>query len=593
MTAEASPDRPDRIGLILRTSPGNSETALPAGTEVLVLPADAVDRINPLSGVNRDRYPQRILNRARRAPGATYAVLGADGETQTSVIEAGQRAYVLARTPQGTYYESQALDDPGYAWTSSRKVPVQAVPDTVRPTMADAFQAALRTDGIRQIVTTSLTLRAKGDPLPPETRVRVWKREERTRRALNRRPVSKTARKDTLRSKGVTNGRYERTWRSGQTLYVAAETPRGILYESVVGNRASYDRVVTGRMRMAEVPDSAREVVQGVFREAPVGGPQVPWGAVLAATGVIGAVALGWLVRRHLKDMVGRTPTSKGADTEATDDSSKTAEGTGERQEAQDQVRSLQQKNEVLERRLESMEEKYGTLLEERDRLRKTLESKRERIQDLERAVSTSPDADDVRVLRRQVEDLKKEVDRYKRTILSLQAGRQQDAERIHSRTGLRTGGMAQPLRHEKPFSSSGPPPTDEMEQAAQESAECFVDWCRNRDTMLDRYYMFERFLKETRDETWTVFPVYLDPQAGAVRLVERQPGTTAVFWAAQKNGWTWLFPKPKDSEAFEHVQPVFQSSDNPAPETLSRVRPAPTTQAGDALEVEEKGVMQ
>lgn len=142
-----------------------------------------------------------------------------------------------------------------------------------------------------QEVSLQLLYRAEGPgrgltgstPLPSQTTVVVLRHSaERahtlenagvSRKALSRRVLSRLRRRDTtlqLGDDGKTPGRYERTARSGEILYVLARTPSDSLYESYVNTGENFvpgfDAVQSGRMTMGPVPPKARQRYQAVFR---------------------------------------------------------------------------------------------------------------------------------------------------------------------------------------------------------------------------------------------------------------------------------------------------------------------------------------
>ena len=249
-----------QVALKLRQSPDDPATALPVGTEVLTLKRDgaSAQSLADLGLADRDVLVEEITGRLEAEPQNAYTqVVGKAGETERSGFESGKLYYVLALTPQGRLYESQADPEPGADLAVSGKLRMGPVSTTHRERMRRAFREAARQGRTAASLAQPLALMNENGPLPPGTEVRVWTGEKAGSRGVPDRAAleSPAANATTVGANGQTGSEFPRTRYSGQVVYVVAQTPEGRLYESQASTTAGYHPVGEEAIEMARVPD--------------------------------------------------------------------------------------------------------------------------------------------------------------------------------------------------------------------------------------------------------------------------------------------------------------------------------------------------
>lgn len=283
----------DKVRLTLQERSDRGRELLPEGTEVLVLREEG-SRARSLEelGIDRRDLFSRLLARAKNQPSTLLDTLGTNGKTQ-KLYTTKALLYLLARTPRGTLYENQVWRGVGFDIVVSGNQIMAPVPDGDRQGVFEEV--------INIATKTRLTLiRNGGRPLPKNTEVRIWARDGKQSQAVPDRSFlkEKTIYKGKLGNGGKTEKHFGRTWHSDSLLYVAARTTNGRIYESVSGSSSAFSPVGTGKMSVAPIGSSGREVVQAAFGSSSEGVSQwmSGWagGFTLWLIGIITGIAGAW-----------------------------------------------------------------------------------------------------------------------------------------------------------------------------------------------------------------------------------------------------------------------------------------------------------
>jgi len=129
-----------------------------------------------------------------------------------------------------------------------------------------------------------------------------------------------------------------------------------------------------------------------------------------------------------------------------------------------------------------------------------------------------------------------------------------------------------------------------EDHSTAEEIGDTFVDWCRTKETMIGRYYMFEQTLQESLTEA-EVSPIYrrTDMENGYSFDADN---TSEEYWLVETKGGDWLLPAPQKRDRFLALGRAFQESEG-SPSALTEIRPAQVTSEGAHYELQEPGRLQ
>jgi len=547
----------DQVSLQLEEET-DGRAPLPEGTAVLVLKegrsgAQSLRDLGLTTGALRDR----LLKRAAAAPEALLDTLEAKGKT-TGAYTTGVLRYVIARTPEGTLYQSHVDEGPGFDLVASGNM-------RMRPVEEDSLKEVFET-AITAATTARLRLEGEKGPLPENTAVRVWTRTD----PAGNRPFS-TAPSDSTRlgAEGQTEARFGRTWHTGRRLYVAARTPAGTLYESHVNGQAGFDAVETGRIAVARVPEDARERVGAAF-VAPAG-PGDWWGWLISGTliGLIIGLGGAWGYYASKERELQRVKWKKN-ELAATLRQKESQSGAGIRavpadDREQETVEHMRAKNDELRKEIAEMKEK----VQKRDEELQHQESEMPPEED-ERFSWDDPENQAVywqekaRALEKTVEQMRQRLARS--TLLPLVDETDPTAEISAGEDADRSSKVHS---HSKVGS-----PSNEQDAGIQQIVEAYVAWCREGGAMVGRYYMFERRLQR-RGIDGTVNPIYHDARTddGFRRDVE---DTSREFWLVKVDADTLLMPAPSSNDTFRVLMPAYDSDvQNPTVTALRDLSPA------------------
>lgn len=163
------------------------------------------------------------------------------------------------------------------------------------------------------------------------------------------------------------------------------------------------------------------------------------------------------------------------------------------------------------------------------------------------------------------------------------------------------------PVGSEGKDPSSGPDQEEETKEAVepegsgsgsatdtgvkQALCEAFIEWCHEGGAMVDRYYMFERRVREEHGDV-EVTPIYQDTRASGVELTYDADDISDEFWLVEVGTRHLVFPQPRDATHFRTLDPLFDSVGDPSPETLSDIRPAVVRLDGDSYLLESSGLV-
>jgi tetrahydromethanopterin S-methyltransferase subunit G len=121
----------------------------------------------------------------------------------------------------------------------------------------------------------------------------------------------------------------------------------------------------------------------------------------------------------------------------------------------------------------------------------------------------------------------------------------------------------------------------------ARTIGEVFVEWCHSEDTMIGRYYMFERTLNETLPDA-EVSPIYHQSDAEG-RYSFDVNNTSGEFWLVEAEGERWLLPAPQKRDRFVATEKAF-NGDEASPSAVSEVTPAQMGPDGAHYELQRQG---
>lgn len=120
---------------------------------------------------------------------------------------------------------------------------------------------------------------------------------------------------------------------------------------------------------------------------------------------------------------------------------------------------------------------------------------------------------------------------------------------------------------------------------------EAFIEWCHEGGAMVDRYYMFERRVRNEHDDV-EVAPIYRDTRASGVQLTYDPDDISDEFWLVETDTHHLVYPQPRDTTHFRTLDPLFESVGDPSPETLSNIRPAVVRLDGDSYSLVDSGLV-
>jgi hypothetical protein len=124
-----------------------------------------------------------------------------------------------------------------------------------------------------------------------------------------------------------------------------------------------------------------------------------------------------------------------------------------------------------------------------------------------------------------------------------------------------------------------------------QALCEVFIEWCHEGGAMMDRYYMFERRVRDEHGDA-EVTPIYQDTRASGVELTYDAEDISDEFWLVEVGTRHLVFPQPRDATHFRTLDPLFDSVGDASPETLSDIRPAVVRLDGDSYLLESSGLV-
>lgn len=239
---------------------------------------------------------------------------------------------------------------------------------------------------------------------------------------------------------------------------------------------------------------------------------------------------------------------------------------------------ALKERNEALQERLEAVEDKatrfeslkaehaklqdqYTALEEERDALHQKLED-----------YETPPTLQKVEAAQIRAE----EAEAASQSLREALNRKEVTIERLQEKLDARETDSVPPERSSDAVSPSG---------TASVVSEVFVDWCRSKRALIDRYYMFERKLHESHPNT-RVTPIYADAngtfQAGG--------GDTAdAFWLVETGAGPLALPIPQRTGTFEALSPAYAGA-GIAPEALGEITPARLVPDIKGYQLESRG---
>ena len=548
----AIPERSQaQVTLKLREAPSDPATALPVGTEVLTLRRDgrSAQSLADLGLDNREILVEETTDRLEAEPQKAYTrVTREAGETERSGFESRQLCYVLALTPQGRLYESHVGEEPGADLVVSGKLRMGPVSTTHRERMRRAFREAAR-QGLTAVgLAQPLTLMNGSSPLPPETEVRVWTRDDAKALRLGGRLPSESRKSNatTVGANGQTESEFPRTRYSEEVVYVVAKKPDGTLYESQASTTAGYHPVGQEAIEMAPVPD-VHAALKNQFPGSDSSSGS--WGGLLWGPG-------GWLISLGLGLM--------GA--------------LYYRREAQALEDTLKRKRRDMNRLKDGRSQNTAGVV-----------------------LRGSPDSED---------DQDHAPDPSKTAGETAPAGQTAhpaspatDSDR--GRTDPRADARAASSTEEGEEVSSPDPRQTETEQGPKTSnspgdraeiiGEVFVAWCQTAPVMRGRYYMFERELQKKISEA-TVTPISSDPRTEEGFRTDRDAGQDA-FWCVHLGAAALLLPAPQRDGRFQVLDPAFdvetrsgEPVDTPDCEVVATCRPARLQKEGDIYVLVEVG---
>jgi hypothetical protein len=125
-----------------------------------------------------------------------------------------------------------------------------------------------------------------------------------------------------------------------------------------------------------------------------------------------------------------------------------------------------------------------------------------------------------------------------------------------------------------------------------QSLCEAFIEWCHEGGAMMDRYYMFERRVRDEHGNA-EVTPIYQDTRASEVELTYDAEDISDEFWLVELGTHYLVFPQPRDATHFRTLVPLFDSVRDPSPESLSDIRPAVVRLDGNSYLLESPGLVQ
>ena len=119
-----------------------------------------------------------------------------------------------------------------------------------------------------------------------------------------------------------------------------------------------------------------------------------------------------------------------------------------------------------------------------------------------------------------------------------------------------------------------------------------YLEWCHSAGAMVDRYYMFERKLREVIDDV-NVRPIYRDKRANGIRLRYDVDDISDEFWLVQAGRYRAVFPQPRDGNHFRTLDPLFDANGAENPKSLSAVKPAHVDLDGTSYQLKERGMVE
>lgn len=97
-----------------------------------------------------------------------------------------------------------------------------------------------------------------------------------------------------------------------------------------------------------------------------------------------------------------------------------------------------------------------------------------------------------------------------------------------------------------------------------QALCEAFIEWCHEGGAMMDRYYMFERKVRDEHSDA-EVTPIYQDTRASGVELTYDAEDISDEFWLVEVGTRHLVFPQPRDATHFRTLDPLFDSVADPS----------------------------
>jgi hypothetical protein len=538
--------------LKLREEPNDEATALPVGTEVLTLKRDGgsgAQSLAELGLADRDVLREEITGRLKAEPQKAYTrIVAEDGETERSRFERGQLYYVLALAPQGRLYESRVDQDPGADLVVSGKMRMDPVSKAHRETMRRAFREAARQGRTTASLAQPLTLRNEDSPLPPETEVRIWTALAAESRGVPDRAAldSTAANATTVGANGKTGSEFPRTRYSGQVVYVVAQTPEGMLYESQVSATAGYHPVREEAIEMARVPD-VHAALKNQFPGSDSSAGS--WVSVLwGPGGWLVALALGltgtWYYRREartLEDILKR----------------KTAEVN--------KLKAERNQRTGMRSRGGSQRSSSRTNTDRRD-----ASPSGEKTQESHHGAP-------LRASRDRSDSQKEEADSARQSAAPERGGRESHQEERSKAADQ------EPVSEPEPSSPASPEPASKSPR--EKTGEVFTRWCNEQGAMVDRFQIFKQEVEENIDGA-RFRRITREKNAMGLRFDENAQDPVE-YWLVEAGGEHFLLPQPS-RRGFRELK-CFEGQD-PSPSEVSSVQPAVLERTGNDFDLKEKG---
>ena len=598
----------ERVPLILNDDAGGGH--LPKGTQVLVLEngAGGAQSLTDLD-IRRDSLSTRLQEAARSNPVALLDTLAAEG-TSKATYATGVLYYVLARTPDGTLYESHVNDGVGFDKVVSGNMRIRPVPADAQEAMKTAFDEAVETAS-----TTRLTL--QGAALPAGTDVRVWRTKQDAPTPLGtRQPWTRESTADKLAANGTTAKRFGRTWYSGAVLYVAARTPEGALYESQVSGEPGFDVIQTGTIKMAKVPEGERQAALETVFVPPSGlafgmtklSGTAGW-LVFGLFGLIVGLATAWwwrgrevsaLQKRHRKakrELMNkeRELASQSRLLEQDDDGHR--ETNRELEQAESEIRRLRSEKEELNNQIRAIRRQSVRMKEAMRKPESSRQPQQQRpaapppLQD--RIDRVQPRSANLQRLKTQNEEYRDEIQRLRARLDAAPPNRIPDREDILSPAWAsidppRTNGS------EDEAEAATDEPLTEHESSPSQREQvgfAFAEWCANGGVMVGRYYMFESALQETVPDA-QVSRIYHDARTDD-RFGADVSDVSGEFWLVALPSEAVLLPVPKRDGTFRALAPAFDADDAAVAHTdIETVLPAQLAAADSGYRIRSTGTL-